>query len=213
MKRKISEANTKCLFSDTLGLSNEQIERYGICLYHGIRFDAINRLESIFQTGFILPGEKVKRKFTSYDGTEKYLYINDDSDENCNKGKYVSVMPDEDEREFKTFVREHLFFAIKGTIKAFETKHVSYYEYLELKDKDDNYYSYAFNEYFVEDGISLKDVVYIGIDPRCYRDNYDETVEEVIKLMKHYKIDIPFIETRSNYELFRLNGKRLERTR
>lgn len=50
-------------------------------------------------------------------------------------GKYVSVMPYEDDLEFKLFVRENLFFAIKGTIKAFETTHVSYDEYCDKKIK------------------------------------------------------------------------------
>ena len=59
-------------------------------------------------------------------------------------GKYVSVMPRVDDLEFKLFVRENLFFAIKGTIKAFETTHVSYDEYCDKKNKDecDDYYSY-----------------------------------------------------------------------
>ena len=49
MKEKL-----KSTFSDSLGLSDDVIERRCICLYHGIRFDAINRLESIFQTGYII---------------------------------------------------------------------------------------------------------------------------------------------------------------
>lgn len=201
----------KSTFSDSLGLSDDVIERHGICLYHGIRFDAINRLESIFQTGYILPSNKVKREFVSYDGTVKYLYISNDNDENCNMGKYVSVMPFEDDMEFKVFVRENLFFAIKGSIKAIKTVHVSYDEYCDIKNKDecDNYYSYAFNEYFVEKGISLDDVIYIGIDSSYFNGNYDKIVEAVINLINIYKINIPFVDKRTNSEIYRLNNKKI----
>ena len=206
MKKKL-----KSTFSDSLGLSDDVIERRCICLYHGIRFDAINRLESIFQTGYILPSNKVKRDFVSYDGTVKYLYISNDSDENCNMGTYVSVMPYEDDLEFKLFVRETLFFAIKGTIKAFETTHVSYDEYYDKKNKDecDDYYSYAFNEYFVENDISLDDVIYIGIDSSYFNGNYDKIVEDVINLINVYEIDIPLVDERTNSEIYRLNSKQI----
>ncbi len=198
----------KSTFLDLLGLSDDVIEKRCLCLYHGIRFDAINRLESIFQTGYILPSNKVKREFVSYDGTVKYLYISN-SNENCNMGKYVSVMPYEDDLEFNVFVRENLFFAIKGTIKAFETTHVSYDEYFDKKNKDecDDYYSYAFNEYFVENGISLDDVIYIGIDSSYFNGNYDKIVEDVINLINVYEIDIPFVDERTNSEIYRLNSK------
>ncbi len=197
-------------FSDSSDLSDDVIEKHGICLYHGIRFDTINRLESIFQTGYILPSDKVKREFVSYDGTVKYLYISNDSEENCNMGKYVSVMPFEDDLEFNVFVRENLFFAIKGSIKVIETTHVSYDEYCDIKNKDkcDNYYSYAFNEYFVEKGISLDDVIYIGIDSSYFNGDYDKTVEDVINLINVYKINIPFVDERTNNEIYRLNTKK-----
>ena len=203
MKKKL-----KSTFSDSLGLSDDVIERRCICLYHGIRFDAINRLESIFQTGYILPSNKVKRDFVSYDGTDKYLYISNDSDENCNMGKYVSVMPYEDDLEFNVFVRENLFFAIKGSIKAYKTKHVSFDEYCKIKDSDE-FYSYAFNEYFVENEISLNDINYIGIDSRYFNGNYDEMVEKVINLIDFYKINIPFVDERTNSEIYRLNSEQI----
>ena len=147
MKKKL-----KSTFSDSLGLSDDVIERRCICLYHGIRFDAINRLESIFQTGYILPSNKVKRDFVSYDGTVKYLYISNDSDD---------------------------------------------------------YYSYAFNEYFVENDISLDDVIYIGIDSSYFNGNYDKIVEDVINLINVYEIDIPLVDERTNSEIYRLNSKQI----
>ena len=126
-------------------------------------------------------------------------------------GKYVSVMPYEDDLEFKLFVRENLFFAIKGTIKAFETTHVSYDEYCDKKNKDecDDYYSYAFNEYFVENDISLDDVIYIGIDSGYFNGNYDKIVEDVINLINVYEIDIPLVDERTNSEIYRLNSKQI----
>ena len=211
MEKELNNTKLKCTFSEWLGLSNDKIEKYGICLYHGIRFDTLNRLESIFQTGYILPSDKVKEKITSYDGTIKYLYISNDSDENCNMGKYVSVMPYEDDLEFNVFIKENLFFVIKGTIEAIKTTHVSYDEYCDMKNKDkcDNYYSYAFNEYFVENGISLDDIIYIGIDSNYFNGNYDKTVEEVIRLISFYKINIPFIDKGTNSEIYKLDNKQL----
>ena len=191
--------------------SNENIKRCSFLLFHGIRFDFINRLESIFQTGYILPSNEVKRSFKSYDGTDKYLYINNDSDENCNMGKYVSLMPYVDDLEFCVFVRENIFFAINGLIPTIKTTHVSYDDYCDLKNTEDNgkYYSYAFNEYFALSKISLKDVVYIGIDSCYFKGNYESTVEEVINLINAYNIEIPFIDERTYNEIYCLKGKKL----
>jgi hypothetical protein len=126
-------------------------------------------------------------------------------------GKYISVMPYVDHLEFEVFVRENLLFAIKGTINAFKTTHVSYDEYCDIKNKDecDDYYSYAFNEYFVENGISLDDVIYIGIDSSYFNGNYDKIVEDVINLINVYEIDIPFVDERTNSEIYRLNSKQI----
>ncbi len=200
-------------FNDLLQSSNDYLLKDRTYLYHGIRFDAINKLESIFQTGLLLPSNKIKRTFISYDGTVKHLYIYND-DENCNLGKYVSVMPYENNLEFELFVRENLFFVFKGSIGAIKTKHVSYNEYCELRRKkliDTNYYSYAVSEYFVEDGISLNDAVYIGIDSNHFNGDYDQTVADVIHLIDIYKIDKPFIDESTNSEIYRLssNNKRL----
>ena len=56
-------------------LDDEIIDKYGIHLYHGIRFDRLNRLESIIQSGAILCGKEINQVFTSKDGEKKYLYI------------------------------------------------------------------------------------------------------------------------------------------
>lgn len=196
-------------YIDYIGLSKDDASRLGIMLYHGIRFDAINRLESIFQTGSILCGNRISSSYKSYDGSRKYLYISSDSDENCNMGRYISVMPYEDSLEFDTFVRQNIFFAIKGTIEAYKTIHLSYDDYCELRQSSINYknlYSYAFNEYLVSDEISLEDVLYIGIDSRYHLDNYDKIVSDVKKLMTVYEITIPFMDIHTNNELFCYNN-------
>ena len=204
-------------YIDSIGLSKDDASRLGIMLYHGIRFDAINRLESIFLTGSILCGNRVSSSYKSYDGTTKYLYIDSDSVENCNMGKYISVMPYEDDLEFNTFVRQNIFFAIKSTIEAYKTIHLSYDDYCELRQSDINYknlYSYAFNEYLVKDEISLDDVLYIGIDSRYYLGDYDKTVSKVKELMRVYEITIPFMDIHTNNELFSYNNdKKMVKTK
>jgi hypothetical protein len=99
--------------------------------------------------------------------------------------------------------------SIKETIKAFKTTDVSYDDYCDIKNKCDDYYSYAFNEYFVENSISLDDIIYIGIDSRYFNGNYDEIVEDVINLINVYEIEIPFIDVRTNSEIYKLNNKQL----
>lgn len=196
-------------YIDFIGLSKDDSSRLDIMLYHGIRFDAINRLESIFQTGSILCGNRVSSSFKSYDGTTKNLYICSDSYENCNMGKYISVMPYEDDLEFDTFVRQNIFFAIKGTIEAYKTIHLSYDDYYELRQSNMNYknlYSYAFDEYLVKDEIPLDDVLYVGIDSRYYFGDYDKTIGNVKELMRAYEITIPFMDIRTNNELFCCNN-------
>ena len=191
------------------GVSDEKINKYGIPLYHGIRFDPLERLESIFQSGSILCGKRIKETFTSYDGTVKNIYVYND-EENCNMGKYVSVMPYTDSYEFDIFVRSNLFFGIKATIDAFKTIHLSYDDYIELREsgiKCNNLYSYAFNEYLVKDEIPLDDVLFIGIDSNYYNGNYEDTVNKVIELMKIYNIKLPFIDVNNNIELYCYNNK------
>lgn len=156
-------------YAEYMGLTDDDIIRLGINLYHGIRFDSINRLESIFKNGNILCGSKINSSFKSYDGSTKYLYNNSNSEENCNMGKYVSVMQYENSMEFNVFVRENLFLVIKGTVKALKPIYLSYNDYSDLRNsglKYNNLYSYASSEYLVKDGISLDDVVFIGIDSR-----------------------------------------------
>ena len=194
-------------YADVIGLPDEEILKQGKYLYHGIRIDAINTLESIFQDGNILCGNRINSNFISYDGSTKQILIDYNNEQNCNMGKYISVMPECDDVEFDAFVRENLFFAIKGTVRALKTKYLPYTEYCDLRKNNinDDLYSYACNEYLVKDKISLDDVVFIGIDSCYYNGDYNNTVKSVIDLMNVYKIEIPFIDIKTNKELFKLN--------
>ena len=40
-------------------------------------------------------------------------------------------------------------------------------------------------------------------------DNYDKIVEDVINLINVYEIDIPFVDERTNSEIYRLNSKQI----
>ena len=177
-------------------LDKEKINRYGIHLYHGIRFDDINRLESILQSGAILCGKDINQVFLSKDGHRKYLYIDSRDSENCNMGEYISVMPHEGDMEFDVFVRRNIYFAIKASVDAYGTKYLTYDDYIRLRKsglETKNLYSYAHNEYLVKDKISLKDVDYIGINPNYYAGDYNRTVFTIKDLLEHYKSSIPLI--------------------
>lgn len=197
-------------YLESIGLSKDDVSRTGIMLYHGIRFDVINRLESIFQEGSILCGNRVNSSYKSYDGSTKHLYIDTNSDENCNMGKYISVMPYVEGVEFDTFIKSNIFLAIKSTIEAYKTIHLSYDDYIGLRKSGMNYknlYSYAFNEYFIKNEISLDDVLYIGIDSRYYLGEYEKTVRDIKKLMEVYKIRVPLVDIQTYKELFCYNDK------
>ena len=53
------------------------------------------------------------------------------------------------------------------------------------------------------------DVIYIGIDSSYFNGNYGKIVEDVINLINVYKIDIPFVDERTNSEIYRLNNKKI----
>ena len=199
-------------YSEILKLSNDEIENRNINLYHGIRFNEINVLESIFQSGYILSSCKIKPSFKSYDGSVKYLY-NYDYDKNCNMGKYVSVLPYSDNIEFSIFVRQNIFLALKGTIKAYKTIHLSYEDYCDLRQSNyicKNLYSYSKNEYFVKDQISFDDILFIGIDSKYYKGDYNKTISDVMMLMSFYNIQIPFIDINGNIKIYDRNDEKIK---
>lgn len=114
-------------------------------------------------------------------------------------------MPYVDKIEFDIFVRQNLFLAIKGTVKALKTVHLSYDDYFTLKKKNieyNNLYSYSFYEYLVKDRISLDDVLFIGIDSQYFNGDYNKTISGVIELMDRYKIEKPFIDINNNVLIY-----------
>ena len=42
-----------------------------------------------------------------------------------------------------------------------------------------------------------------------FNGNYDKIVEDVINLNNVYEIDIPFVDERTNSEIYRLNSKQI----
>ena len=199
-------------YNEILGFKdkeNRYIKNYP--LFHGLRFDGVNKLESIFQSDYVLCGKKCPNKYTSMDGTEHYLNINSIGFDNCNNGEYVSVIPyDYNSLEFNTFIAENLFLAFTGNIDAISTFYLKYDDYCMLKESNkklNNLYSYAFNEYMVKDKISLDDLLYIGINSNYYNGNIDETIEKVIELLKYYKIEVPLIDTKNDRIIYETNKK------
>lgn len=199
-------------YSQMLGLSDEAMDRFGYYLYHGVRFDDRNRLESIFQMRKIVCGSRIPTGYQSYDGSWKNLWIDCLSEENCNMGEYISVMPYCRGLEFDTFIREHLFFVLRGSIDAFQTIPLSYDEYCAYRKRkisSSQLYSYARDEYLVKDEILFEDVLFLGIDSRYYQGDASQIIQEVISLMKVYNISFPFFDT--NKGIIYYQGEESER--
>lgn len=175
-------------------------------LFHGLRFHPIEKLESIFQSQFVLCGKKVPRSIVSYNGETKYLYVSHFSKDNCNRGEYVSVMPYlYGNNEFDIFVRENVFLVLRGDIPAQNTVYVYFDDYLRLRESDKktkNIFSYAHNEYMVKDGFTIDNITAIGIDSSMYRGDYPKTIQEVTELMKQYNISVPFYDMNSGKILY-----------
>jgi hypothetical protein len=74
-----------------------------------------------------------------------------------------------------------------------------------LHVKTKNLYSYVEDEYFVEEGISLDELEFIGIDTANYK-NYDaevmDAIKRVIELMKAYEIGVPFVDISTGLVLY-----------
>lgn len=192
--------NTKPItFYEECGFSSNDISyMYYEPLFHGLRFDPINRLESIIKIGKILPSSKIPDSYESMDGRVHYSHVFN-YDDNCNEGKYVSVTPyNSESAEYYGFVGRNIHFQIKGNIEAYKAHHLYYDEFYKAKaiKNKKNYYSYAFEEYFIKE-VSLEDITSINIDTRYFQSSYvtkEEAIEKVIEIMKYYKVEIPFVD-------------------
>ena len=195
-------------------LKSENIEPVEEPLYHGLRFDPINKLESIFIDKYILPSREITKEYYSMDGTVHRLIYTSDYLENCNKGKYVSLMPYCDDIEFDEFIRRTIFLVIRGDIPARETLYLKYDDYIILrkeKIKTKNLYSYAYNEYMINK-VPLSEVLYIGIDSYRFdtlRCDKRTAIKQVIELLKFYELDIPFYDIATHKVLYQKEGKKL----
>lgn len=216
------EEQEQISFADMYALSAAYFNRditkgcnYYVYLFHGIKNQPITRIESIFQDKAILCGKKIKTSITSYDGTIKNLEKCWDSDENCNMGEYISVTSFADYEDllkspynsYASFIQKNIFFIIKGTVPAIETCYLSFEDYNTLIQsgyKYSKFYSYASEEYFVKDSISLDDIVAIGIDSNHFLIELKETISQIKRLMEEYKIDIPFIDIATGEVLYQL---------
>ena len=123
-RHSLHEDEPVVTYLESLGYPERYILRHSrrLRLYHGVRFDVMDRLESIFKDRAIKCSKNVDRSFVSYTGEEKWLYFYSDDDENCNMGEYVSVMPQVDDLEFDVFVRENIFFGIKPMLRVHRRK-------------------------------------------------------------------------------------------
>lgn len=167
-------------------------------LYHGLRFNGIDKLESIIKSGYILCGKDIKQKFKSYDGDEKRIITYTNDFENCNGGKYISVIPsnsyDYNNIEFLTFIRENIFLELESNIEAYNTFYLNYDDYTKLREsgiKTRNLYSYALREYMVKKKIPLSKIISIGIDSNYYIGDIMDTIKKINAIKEYYEINIP----------------------
>ena len=168
-------------------------------LYHGLRFNGIDKLESIIKSGYILCGKDVKQKFKSYDGDEKRIISYADDIENCNRGRCISVIPsipyDFNNLEFLTFIKENIFLELESDIEALSTFFLTYNDYIKLRASEistENLYSYALREYMVKNKIPLNKIKSIGIDSNHYVGDVNDAIKKINAIRKYYGLNIPF---------------------
>lgn len=190
-------------FSEEFSQEMEDVANF-FSLYHGIRSfghekTGIDKLESIIQTGYILPGNEINQVFNSYDGTVKYLHHTKYDEEKCNQDRYISVAPflpfdDNNDDEVNTFIKENIHLKLDCSIKAFNTYYLKYDDYIRLRKSKiptKNFYSYAMREYFVKEPIPIDKILAICIDPTHYRGNLEKTIQEIQNILDYYHVNIP----------------------
>lgn len=184
-------------FTDDFNIDDRNRSYYH--LYHGLRFNGIDKLESIIRSGYILCGRDIKQSFQSYDGHEKRIISYSDDFENCNRGRYISVIPstpyDYNSIEFLTFIRENIFLELESDLEALSTFFLNFDDYVRLRTSGittRNLYSYALREYMVENKIPLSKIISIGIDSDYYVGDVMKAIEKVNAIKEYYGINIPF---------------------
>lgn len=166
-------------------------------LFHALRFQPLEKLESIIKTGYIFPASQVTRKFSSYDGTIKNIHLYD-YDDNCNLGKFVSLMPDEEESlEFMGFIKSNLFLELKRHIPVFKPIYLSYSDYsllIKYSIKTNLIYSYSLYELMTNKPISFDFVRNIGVYSNYYDGDISSLISSVKSIMDYYALTIPFYD-------------------
>lgn len=186
-------------FTNDFNINDKKKEYFH--LYHGLRFNGVDKLESIIQSGYILCGKEIKQTFQSYDGSEKQIISYSDDLENCNRGRYISVIPsipfDYNNLEFSTFIQENLFLELECDIDALSTFFLNFDDYMKLRlsgTSTRKLYSYALREYMVKNKIPLSKIISIGIDSDYYVDDVMDTINKVNAIKEYYGVNIPFYD-------------------
>lgn len=174
-------------------------------LYHGIRFQKyLEKLESIFKERKILAGKYL----------ENYHFYSD----NCNKGKYVSLLKYTNKTmlEYETFILENISLLVSPICNAIETKYVNFQIWSQIQKAQyelKHIYSYMNGEYLCKDFIPLDMVKAIGVPYQKLRlqgkkEYADTLIEDIKKLMEKYDLNLPIVDTsRYNFILYEPNNK------
>ena len=175
-------------------------------LYHGIRFQKhLEKLENIFKERKILAG--------------KYLPSYHFYSDNCNHGKYVSLLKytSKTELEYKTFILENISLLVTPLCNAQETKYVDYQTWQKIQQEQyplKHIYSYMIGECMCKDYIPLDMVKAIGAPYQKLILQGKETyaiqlIEDIKKLMDKYGVFLPIVDTsRYNIILYEVEPQR-----
>jgi len=161
-------------------------------LYHGIRFQKyLEKLENIFKERKILAGKYLSN----------YHFYSD----NCNKGKYVSLLKytSKTELEYETFILENISLLVSPLCNAIETKYVDFGTWNKIQKENyelKHIYSYMQGECMCKDFIPLDMVKAIGIPYQKLRLQgngayANKLIEDIKILMEKYDIYLPIVDT------------------
>ena len=157
-------------------------------LYHGLRNQKdYEKLESILK----------QRKIYAGIYLENYSNYSD----NCNDGKFVSLINYSDSIEFEEFINKYICLIISPLCNAYKTKYLTFYEWIYIKEKNislKNRYSYAIDEYQVKDFIPIEMIRAIGIPYSNIKltkgvEAAEKCKQDIIELLMNYEIKIPIV--------------------
>lgn len=171
-------------------------------LFHGVRMDENHE---IFES--ILRDKKIKC------ANQTNLYWRGFGDENCNEGKYVSLIHysgEDYDVEFQTFIEENVSFIISHKLNPIKCKYLPYDEWKQIKKKlpkTKNRYSYARHEYQYPDCIPFDYVEGILYPLKYYNHTKgfiktQEDLKYVRKLLKKYGLeDLPILDPTDRFKI------------